>query len=242
MFTTPTPVATTADLRTFFDALAADPDDRHGPSEALLAYRLRVLERHAQFAPSDVVLDVGCGDGTHLQVLADRIEQGIGIDLSPQMIATARRQATDPSLTFRVDDAEALETIATGSIDKVICVGVLEHVLNPARALEQIARVLKPAGRFVALTLNGSYWWYRLADRLGVPTRHLTSDRRFTPKTAELLMRRSGFRPDVDFWRFVPRGDLPRPLSLLCDALDAVGRRAETPVLRGGLRLQGRPT
>lgn len=240
-FPSPTPATTTADLRAFFNDLAGRNDERHGPAEALLARRLTLLDHYGQFSDSDVVLDVGCGDGTHLQALTERIGQGIGIDLAPKMIASARRRASDPSLTFRVDDAERLSTIPSSSIDTVICVGVLEHVLRPARALRQVARVLVPNGRFVALTLNGACWWYRLADRLRLPTRHLTTDRRFDPDQARRLMHESGLRPSVGFWRFVPRGDLPRPLSLLCQALDVVGRRTTPAPLRGGLRLCGRP-
>jgi SAM-dependent methyltransferase len=240
-FPSPTPAATTADLRTFFNDLAAHNTERHGPAEALLTRRLALLNRHAQFSDTDVVLDVGCGDGTHLRPLADRIDRGIGVDLAPKMIASARRRTNHSSLTFRVDDAEQLATVPTGSIDKVICVGVLEHVLCPARALRQVARVLAPTGRFVGLTLNGTYWWYRLADRLQLPTRHLTTDRRLAPDRARRLMRTSGLRPDVGYWRFVPRGDMPRPLSLLCRALDTIGRRTAPAQLRGGLRLCGRP-
>lgn len=240
-FPTPTPVATKADVRTFFDALAENPTERHGPPEALLQHRLRVLDRYAQFEASDVVLDVGCGDGAHLRALADRIDQGLGIDLSSQMVRTARRRTSHPSLAFRVGDAERLASVPAASVDVVLCVGVLEHLLRPARALRQIARVLRPSGRFVALTLNGGHWWYRLADHLGVPTRHLETDRRFSPGRARRLLDESGLRPDVGFWRFVPTGDLPRPLSALCCVLDRLGRRVAPAFLRSGLRLVGRP-
>lgn len=241
-FPQPTPVATKADIRAFFDELAANSAERHGPAEALLQHRLQILDRHAQFGPSDVVLDLGCGDGAHLRALANRIGRGIGIDLSPRMIRVARREATSPALAFRVDDAERLDTVPTASIDTVMCVGVLEHLLRPTRALQQVARVLKPTGYFVGLTLNGACWWYRLADRLCIPTRHLTTDRRLPPGRARRLLAESGLHPDVGFWRFVPNGDLPRPLAALCHLLDRLGQRVAPASLRGGLRLVGQPS
>lgn len=241
-FPDPVSASTKADVRAFFDTLARNNSERHGPAAALLARRLRVLHRHASFSSSDVVLDLGCGDGTHLRALADRIESGIGVDLSPRMIQNARRQTEHPALEFRTGDAERLASIPSASVDVVFCVGVLEHLLRPGRALQQAARVLRPSGRFVALTLNGAHWWYRLADRVGVPTRHLDTDRRLSPGRARQLLRDSELRPEVGFWRFVPSGDLPRPLALLCGGLDRMGQHVAPSLLRTGLCLVGRPT
>jgi 2-polyprenyl-6-hydroxyphenyl methylase/3-demethylubiquinone-9 3-methyltransferase len=235
----PTIANSKADVRAFFDGLASRYEDRHGPARARLRYRVGLLDRHAQFRPSDVVLDLGCGPGAHLRALAPRIDRGVGVDLSPEMVRTARRRTSAPGLSFRVDDATELATVPTGSVDKVICVGVLEHLLRPAQALRQVARVLRPDGRFVALTLNGTYWWYRLADRLGLPTRHLTTDRRLTPPQACKLLRRHDFSPTVGFWRFVPGDDLPSPVASLCRVLDVIGRHVAPSSLRGGLWLRG---
>jgi hypothetical protein len=55
------------------------------------------------------------------------------------------------------------------------------------------------------------------------------------------MLKASGLRPDVGFWRFVPSGDLPRPLAVLCRILDDLGRWVAPESLRGGLRLVGRP-
>lgn len=240
-FPATTPVHSKEEIRAFFDDFAAENFERHGRADALLEHRLEVLDRYAEFTSSDVVLDVGCGDGTHLRALSGRIGRGIGIDLAPRMIENAERRTDDGSLSFRVDDAECLRSIPDNSVDVVICVGVLEHVLSPPRVFQAVRRVLTSGGRFVALTLNGTYWWYRFADQFRVPTRHLSSDRRLRPVQARRLLRRSGLYPQIGFWHFVPSGDLPRPVSLLCHALDSLGNRAEATSLRGGLRLCGRP-
>lgn len=75
----------------------------------------------------------------------------------------------------------------------------VDRCVKPSRALRQVARVLKPSSRFVALTLNGAHWWYRLADRLRIPTRHLATDRRLSPARARQMLGASGLRPDVGF-------------------------------------------
>ncbi len=234
----PATAASKDDIRAFFDEIADDYTDRHGSADAL-AYRLATLDHYAQFSPTDVVLDIGCGDGAHLRALADRIDRGLGVDFSPHMIDTARRRTNHDSLTFRHDDAEQLETVPSDAIDKVISVGVLEHVLHPTRVFDEAARVLRPDGRFVALTLNGAFLWYRLADRLRLPTRHLESDRRLFPAKAIQMLQHSGFQAEVDFWQFVPAGDLPQPLVHLFRTFDRLGRHVAPAWLRGGLCLCG---
>lgn len=240
-FPTTAPTDSKEEIRAFFDDFAAENVERHGCADVLLEHRLEVLDRHAEFRSDDVVLDVGCGDGTHLRALSDRIGRGIGIDLAPRMIEHAQRKTDEDSLAYRVDDAEGLRSVPDKSVDVVICVGVLEHVLSPPRVFRAVRRVLKSGGRFVALTLNGTYWWYRFADQFRIPTRHLASDRRLRPVQARRLLRRSGLYPQIGFWRFVPAGDLPRPISLLCRLLDSLGHLAAATSLRGGLCLSGRP-
>ena len=238
-YPSPHPSHTTDDIRAFFDAFARSNTEKHGPASALLRYRVSVLRRFGQWSEQDTVVDLGCGNGHHLAVMADDIAHGIGVDVAPQMIESARRTATAPNLSFFVDDVEACDTLRDASADVVICTGVIEHVLRPADVFAQVRRILRPGGRFVVLTVNGSFWWYRLADRLGLPTRHLSSDKRLTERDAQRFFAESGLDGSVAPWTFVPRGDMPRTVSLACDASDALGRWLNAPSLRGGLVLYG---
>lgn len=238
-FPTTRPSRTTEDIRAFFDAFASSNTEKHGPASELLQYRMSVLERFSQWSERDTVVDIGCGNGHHLAVAADDIARGIGVDLSPQMIASARHKATASNLSFHVDDAETCATLPDACADVVMCTGVIEHVLRPARVFRQIQRMLRPGGRFVVLTVNGSFWWYRLADRLGLPTRHLSSDERLTERDAQRLFAESGLDGAVAPWTFIPRGDMPAAAALACDATDIVGRWLNAPSLRGGLVLHG---
>jgi 2-polyprenyl-6-hydroxyphenyl methylase/3-demethylubiquinone-9 3-methyltransferase len=233
-----------ADVRSFFDRAAAEYAEQHGDPSRLLRYRLALLRRGARFRPADVVLEVGCGDGAHLIALAGEFGRGVGIDLSPSMVESARARAAarglGPRLTFAVDLAERLDTVADASVDVVLCVGSLEHMLDQCAVARAAARVLRPGGRFVGLTLNGGYAWYRwIAPRLGLDVRHLATDHFLRRRELRALLTAAGFSAvAIAPWTFVPRGDMPPPLARLLTLLDGAGRLIRWPALRGGLRFR----
>src|SRR2546423_8884509 len=129
-----TQVHSAADVREFFDNCAHAYSEQHGHPERLLNYRIALIRQYAELCNNDVVLDVGCGNGHHLLALAGEISSGMGIDLSPAMIEIAqerlRHSPWQRKLTFLSDDGEKLGALAEHSIDLVICVGTLEHILN----------------------------------------------------------------------------------------------------------------
>ena len=237
-----TPSCNTRDVRSFFDQRASTGSpEQHGHPQRLLEYRLGLVRSLARLQPTDVVLDLGCGNGHHLLALGPEVARGIGIDLSPGMIELARaRLRSSPGrakLTFEVGNTEELKGIPDQSIDLAICIGALEHMLDKRAVLASIYRVLKFGGRFVCLTLHANYVWYRtLAPLLGFATKHLSSDRMLTHDEFVLLLEQAGFR-GVRFapWTFIPKGDVPAPVALLLILLDAIGRHARLDFLRGGL-------
>jgi ubiquinone/menaquinone biosynthesis C-methylase UbiE len=239
-----TPSYTSADLRRFFDRCASTGSpEQHGHAQRLLDHRLAVLRRLARPRPTDVVLDLGCGNGHHLLALAPEIAQGMGVDISPGMIELARarlrRLPCSSNVKFAVDDAEGLTGIADRSIDLVICIGAFEHMIDKRAVLASIYRVLKFGGRFVCLTLHADYVWYRtLAPLLGFATKHLSSDYILSRDEFVLLLDQAGFR-GIGFapWTFIPRGDVPAAVASLLSVLDVIGRYARLDSQRGGLSL-----
>ena len=243
---TPTPVESIADVRAFFDRFAPHNTEQHGVSDALLRYRARLLKHFGDINSTHTVLDLGCGDGNHLRMLAPDIRKGIGVDISPGMVQSAQRSTrTMPHgnrLTFQVDDARMLASITDNSVDRAICVGALEHMLNPAQVLKNAHRVLRPGGRFVALTLHGGYAWYRwIAPLLRIPTRHLETDCRLTAREGRCHLENAGFTAiRVAPWTFVPAGDMPWGWASVWRVLDRMGAWLGIWMLRGGLVLSGR--
>jgi ubiquinone/menaquinone biosynthesis C-methylase UbiE len=123
------------------------------------ATRARLLERARTspcefFAPLALhpglnVLDVGCGTGDFLRLLAPMVSPGtaVGVDLSETMIAEARERSAEKveNLSFRVGSVLELPFQAA-SFDRVLATQLLLHVPDPVKALAEIKRVLAPSG------------------------------------------------------------------------------------------------
>lgn len=118
---------------------------------------LWALLPYANVAPMPSILDVGCGTGINLLEAARVLgpcRRLAGVDLSPGMLAVARRKAAAAGLaaTFTVGDAEALE-LPDGSFDLVICNSAYHWFPDRARAIAELSRVLRPGGQLLLTTL-----------------------------------------------------------------------------------------
>lgn len=96
------------------------------------------------------VLEVGCGRGVGLEILLGLGAAHVsGFDLDPKMVALARARVSPYGDRVRVftGDAEAIDA-PDASFDAVVDYGILHHVPHWQKALQEIARVLKPGGVF----------------------------------------------------------------------------------------------
>lgn len=94
------------------------------------------------------VLDLGCGVGFWLPELWQRGARDLtGADLSPRSLDIARKRCEVYGINARLVEAnaEALP-FADGEFHHVNCQGVIHHTTNPAKAAQEIARVLRPGG------------------------------------------------------------------------------------------------
>jgi len=112
------------------------------------------------------VLDVGCGEGVLTEQWAERFERVVGVDLEHPHLRRQWEQRSRPNLEFRAAEATALPFEAD-SFDLVCAIEVLEHLPDPAAALQEMARVARrsllvsvprePLWRTLNL-LRGAYW------------------------------------------------------------------------------------
>lgn len=104
-------------------------------------------------APIQSLLDLGTGTGRMLELFAGDIDRGMGLDLSPEMLAVARthlEKAGIRNCLLRQSDIYAVPA-PRDSFDAVIVHQVLHYLDDGGRALTEAARVLKPGGRLLVV-------------------------------------------------------------------------------------------
>lgn len=138
-------------MRAYFDELAGKFGRHYVPGRSWKG----IAEALLKLMPPMVVADLGAGEATLSQLLAQRAERVIAVDNSEPMVAFGRELATRHNLTnleYRVGDLEELP-IDDGAVDLAIFSQSLHHASHPAKAVEEAWRILKPGGRIVVLDL-----------------------------------------------------------------------------------------
>ena len=106
-----------------------------------------------------VVADIGCGtgeDARNLAQIAGEAGSVVGFDISDEMLTVAehRRNGSQANLRFIRAPADDLG-VAGETFDAVRADRVLTHVPDPAAAIAEMARVLKPGGRLAVISFQG---------------------------------------------------------------------------------------
>lgn len=124
---------------------------------------VRFIVEHLRPPDRGRILDLGCGTGRHSVALAQLGYEVTGVDLSPGMLALARRRADAAAVqvAWAVADATAFEP--TTSYDAVICLcegamgllsGTDDALGHDQAILNTVTRALRPGGRFLLNVLN----------------------------------------------------------------------------------------
>ena len=138
-------------VRAYFDELAGKFGREYVPGRSwkgLAEAMLKILNY-------DTVADLGAGEGTLSQLIAQRAKKVIAIDSSEKMVEFGQRLAKEnglPNLEYRLGDIES-PPIDDSSVDLAILSQALNHAEQPSKALSEAHRILKPGGRLIVLDL-----------------------------------------------------------------------------------------
>jgi SAM-dependent methyltransferase len=193
------------------------------------AYRRLVLMDHVRFVAralkscesrDGIVLDVGCGGGLFLSLLARRGYRVVGVDSSVDAASAAWRHNSVPVVCGDLSQPPFPE----GSCTAITMFHVLEHVYDPGSYLVSARSLLHPAGRLVVQVPNAGSWQFKILGSrwtgIDVP-RHLFN---FRDTDITALLERNGF--EVVRSKYFSLRDNPAGLATsLAPALDPMVRR-----------------
>ncbi len=137
--------------RAYFDQLAGKFGKHYVPGRSWKSLAEALLKIHN----FEVVADLGAGEGTAAQLFAQRAQHVIAIDNSPKMVEFGKKLAQKhklPNLDFRLGEIEDIP-IEDETVDLALFSQALHHAQNPAQALTESYRILKPGGTLVVLDL-----------------------------------------------------------------------------------------
>ena len=137
--------------RAYFDELAGRFGRDYVPGRSWKG----LAEAMIKVLPFRVVADLGSGEGTLSQLLAQRAEKVIAVDISEKMVAFGQQLAREhdlPNLEFRIGEIEA-PPIGDAEVDLALLSQALHHAGHPPRALAEAFRILRPGGRLIILDL-----------------------------------------------------------------------------------------
>lgn len=204
-------------VRALFDPYAEDFEQhlvdtlRYRGHVLVVERALRALDEHGPQRPAEV-LDLGCGTGLCGRLLAPRCERITGIDLSPTMVAAARRSGA----YHQVIEAELLAWLAanTAHHDLVVAADVFIYIGELAGLLADLARSQRPGGLLVATLETGE-----APPPAGAPAWWLQPSLRYAHAPAPLaqLAEQLGYEV-LDLQPAVIREDQRRPIpgAVLC--------------------------
>lgn len=154
-------------VRRFYDAQSSVYETAHHVAYAGGQYFVRLftadIARH--IAPSDRVLEIGCGTGMFSGAIRQAAKVVVSSDISPGMIACSR--AKSPEAALVVADAEQLP-FKEGVFDCAVGVNTFSYYQHKAKALRELDRVLKSPGKVILYDmnlLNPMWYLYPLLDK-----------------------------------------------------------------------------
>lgn len=169
--------------------------------KSFLDSRTDILLKLLKVKKDDIILDLGCGSGIHMQLLSPKCKKIVGLDISKEMTTKARsllkkQKINNWELITRPADNTKLPA---NSFDKIIALGLLDYVSSPNKILKECARIIKNNGEILFTLPKKPSLFFFLRTKTGNKIKKLIFnlppvDNILNKKQLIELTKKSGFR------------------------------------------------
>ena len=174
----------------WYDNLLQDRGSDHH-ERIILPGVVRLLD----LKPGERVLDIACGQGIVSEHLVHQADvEVLGVDVSERLIEAANQRATQRT-SYRVHDAQSLETLDDEPFDAAVCVMALMNIGDLDQVMRGVCEKLKPCGRFVAIishpafrVMGASAWGWTHEERGARPVQFRRIDRYMSEGSTPIVM------------------------------------------------------
>lgn len=168
---------------------------------------------------TDVIVDIGCGQGELCRELSEMCHSVVGIDSAKKLIDIARSKTENDNVSYKFLNASKLAGMQSSEFDSAVSVLALQNMEELPKVLSEASRVLKKNGKFVIVMNHPCFriprqsGWEFDEDR---KLQFRRIDRYMTPLKIPIQMH-PGSSPDLLTWTF------HRPLSVYMTELASAG-------------------
>jgi SAM-dependent methyltransferase len=214
--------------REAWNRTSAAYQDRHQISTGCVHYGALAPDERALNLLGKVaglrVLELGCGGGQNCVALARDGADVVGVDVSDEQIAFARRLAYDSGVEvqFEQGNAATLDFLADHDFDLILAVYLFPYIENAAAALAECARLLRPDGRLLISQdhpIRACYWDAENEEEGVLPVRSYFEKRPLQWRFADTGVQMHSYTRSIGQWT-----------ELLCKSGFAVCRIHEFPL------------
>jgi ubiquinone/menaquinone biosynthesis C-methylase UbiE len=114
--------------------------------------RSLIREKLANEGTLGTLVEFGCGTGFYTGVLAEKGDRIVATDISPGMLAVAKKQIKAENVKFQLEDCQKT-SFPDGAFDTAF-MSLVIHFTEPEKTLVEMARILKPGGILIITNLD----------------------------------------------------------------------------------------